>query len=94
MSGASTSGLTTVLRHLDFVQPRFDSFVSPRRRYVCLLRAIAMVLATKAGDQRQDSKVQHRAGEALKAMPKMEDCFVAGLAGDYGEVCFGFLAQL
>ena len=93
ISGDSTPGLTSVLRHLDFVQPRFESFVAPRRRYVCLLRAIAMVLATKAGDQRLDNKVRHRANEALKAMSKMDDCFAAGLAGDYGEVCLEFLRK-
>ena len=61
-------GLTSVLRHLAFVQPRFESCVSPRRRYVCLLRAIAMVLARKAGDERLDSAVQRRAEAALTAM--------------------------
>ena len=91
LAGASTPSLTSVLRHVDFVQPRFESFVSPRRRYVCLLRAIAMVLATKAGDERLDSKVQRRAEAALKAMSQAKDCFVAGLAGDYGEVCLEFL---
>jgi hypothetical protein len=90
-SGASTPGLQSVLRHLDFVQPRFESFVTPRRRYVCLIRAIAMVLAIKAGDDRLDSAVRRRAEAALKAMDKSEDCFVAGLAGDYGEVCLEFL---
>ena len=83
-----------MLRHLAFVQPRFESFVvSPRRRYVCLLRAIAMVLATKAGDERLESAVQRRAEAALSAMEKSEDCFVAGLAGDFGEVCLEFLRK-
>ena len=66
--GASTPSLKSVLRHMSCVQPRFESFVSPRRRYVCLLRAIAMVLAPKAGDVRLDSKVQKRAQEALQEM--------------------------
>ena len=91
--GASTPSLKSVLRHLSFVQPRFESFVSPRRRYVCLLRAIAMVLASKAGDVRLDPAVQRRAEEALQEMSKSEDCFVAGLAGDYGEVCLEFLRR-
>ena len=92
-AGASTPGLKSVLRHLAFVQPRFESFVSPRRRYVCLLRAIAMVLARKAGDERLGSAVQRRAEAALTAMSKSSDCFVAGLAGDYGEVCLEFLRK-
>jgi len=50
-----------------------------------------MVLAIKAGDDRLDSAVRRRAEAALKAMDKSEDCFVAGLAGDYGEVCLKFL---
>jgi len=90
-TGASTPCLKSVLRHVDFVQPRFESFATPRRRYVCLLRAIAMVLAVKAGDDRQDSGVQRRADAALKVMGQSEDCFIAGLAGDYGEVCLEFL---
>ena len=90
-TGASTPCLKSVLRHVDFVQPRFESFVSPRRRYVCLLRPIAMVVATKAGDDRQQTEVRKRAEKALQAMSKAEDCFAAGLAGDYGEVCLEFL---
>ena len=90
-TGASTPCLKSVLRHVDFVQPRFESFVTPRRRYVCLLRAIATVLAIKAGDDRLGAGVQRRADEALKIMAQSADCFVAGLAGDYGEVCLEFL---
>ena len=90
-AGAPTPCVKHALRHLAFVQPRFESFVTPRRRYVCLLRAIAMVLAVKAGDERLDSAVQRRANAALQAMGKSEDCFIAGLAGDYGEACLEFL---
>ena len=86
-SGDSVAGL---LRHFDFVQPRFESFVAPRRRYVCLVRAIAHVLATKAGDWRLKPAVRQRAEAALEAM-RGGDCFTAGLAGDYGEVCLEFL---
>ena len=71
--GDSTPSLTSVQKHMRFVQPRFESFVTPRRRYVCLLRAVAMVLATKAGDGRLDSKVQKRADAALNAMSNFED---------------------
>ena len=51
--GGSMGGyLKSCLRDLQYVQPRFESFVTPRRRYVCLLRAIAHGLALKAGDER------------------------------------------
>ena len=73
------------------MQPQFERFVTPRRRYVCLLRAIATALAIKAGDDRLDAGVQRRADAALKIMAQSADCFVAGLAGDYGEVCLEFL---
>jgi hypothetical protein len=63
-AGAPTPCVKNALRHLAFVQPRFAGFVTPRRRYVCLLRAIAMVLAVKAGDERLDSAVQRRANAA------------------------------
>ena len=50
-----------------------------------------MVLALKAGDERVSSAVQRRADAALRSMGQSEDCFVAGLAGDYSEVCLEFL---
>ena len=52
-----------------------------------------MVLATKAGDERLESAVQRRAEAARRAMEKSEDCFVAGLAGDSGEVCLELLRK-
>jgi hypothetical protein len=88
--GAMAGDVKSLLRHFAYVQPRFESFVTPRRRYVCLLRAIAHVLALKAGDDRVESKVRKRAEAALEAM-QGGDCFTAGLAGDYGEVCLEFL---
>lgn len=91
--GGSLGDVRTSLRHLAFAQPRFESFVVPRRRYVCLLRAIAQVLATKAGDDRLGADVRARAEEALQAMSG-RDCFVAGLAGDFGELCLEFLRLL
>ena len=50
-----------------------------------------MALATNACDERLGSAVQRRADAALRSMGQSEDCFVAGLAGDYGEVCLKFL---
>lgn len=89
--GAPTPCLKRILRHVAFIQPRFESFVTPRRRYVCLLRGLAMVLVIKAGDDRQEPAVRRRAEKALQAMEKSSDSFVAGLAGDYCEVCLEFL---
>ena len=83
--------LMSCLRDLQYVQPRFESFVTPRRRYVCLLRAIAHVLALKAGDERIDKAIRVRSEEALARVGDCKDVFVAGLAGDYGEVCLQFL---
>ena len=72
--GGSLGGdLKSCLRDLQYVQPRFESFVTPRRRYVCLLRAVALVLAVKAGDARLDSGVRNRAQEALKKMGDPKD---------------------
>ena len=84
-AGASTPCVKSVLRH--FFQSRFESFVTPRRRYICLLRAIEMV----AGDERWGPGVQRRDKTTLQAMGKSSDCFIEGLAGDYGEACLEFL---
>ena len=61
-----------------------------RRRYVCLLCAIAHLLVLKAGDARQKTEIRSSAQAALDAMTP-DDCFTAGVAGDYGEVCLEFL---
>ena len=74
-----------------FVQPRFESEATPRRRYVCLLRAVAQVLMVKACDSRLEAAVRKRAKEALAAMEKRSDAVMAGMAGDYGEACVEFL---
>ena len=44
----------------------------------------------KAGDAREKADVRNRCEAALQAMTG-KDCFVAGLAGDYGEMCAQFL---
>ena len=85
--GSLGGGVKSVLRNLAFVQPRFESEATPRRRYVCLLRAIARVLMVKACDPRSEAAVRRRASEALTAMEKRSDAVMAGLAGDYSEAC-------
>ena len=93
-SGRCLGGdLRHALRHMSFAQPRFESFVVPRRRYVCLLRALPQFLAIRAGDDRQLPKIRAAAEAALEAMTG-SDCFTAGLAGDFGEVCLQFLRKL
>ena len=89
--GSLGGGVKSVLRNMAFVQPRFESEATPRRRYVCLLRATAQVLMAKAYDMRLDSKVRQRAKDALAAMEKRSDAVMARLAGDYGESCVEFL---
>ena len=52
---------------------------------------MAHVLAPKAGDERIEKATRVRCEEALAKMGDSKDVFVAGLAGDYGEVCLQFL---
>ena len=93
LGGGGTFGgdLKKCLRDMQHVQPRFESLATPRRRYVCLLRPLALELAIKAGDARLETKIQKRAEHALTSMMEAKDVFAAGLAGDYGEVCVEFL---
>ena len=44
----------------------------------------------KAGDKRENPDVRTRCEDALQAMT-CKDCFIAGLAGDYGEMSAQFL---
>ena len=89
--GSLGGGVKSVLRNMAFVQPRFENEATPRRRYVCLLRATAQVLMVKACDLRLPAAVRKGAKEALTAMEKRSDAVMAGLAGDYGEACVEFL---
>ncbi len=89
--GSLGGGLKSCLRDLQYVQPRFESFATPRRRYACLLRALALVLVVQAGDARRDSGTRDRCQGALKKMGDPKDVFVAGPAGDYGEACLEIL---
>lgn len=86
---ASTPGealVTHIIRHISFAPHRFESFVGPRRQYVCLLNAIFLCLAGVANDIRQDRAVRDRAVTAMESMTA-RDIFEAGLAGDFGEIC-------
>ena len=78
--------VTHIIRHISFAPHRFESFVGPRRQYVCLLNAIFLCLAGVANDIRQDRAVRDRAVTAMESMTA-RDIFEAGLAGDFGEIC-------
>ena len=80
--GRQGGDVTSLLRHFGFVQPRFESFVSPRRKYVCLYLAIAYLLVFKAADQRNDFATRNRAKKALAAMGG-EDALSAGVSTDH-----------
>ncbi len=92
VDGSQGGGVQRLLRHFSFVQPRFESFVGPRRKYVCLLTAIAMLLCNIANDPRQDKRKRERAVAALDAMTP-QDIFDCGLAADFSEVCLAFLRE-
>ena len=68
-SSCSAGFITHILRHLGYVAHRFESVSGPRRLYVCVMIAIAMLLADIAGDLRRDAKVRKRAEASLEATP-------------------------
>ena len=82
-----------MLRNLASVQPRFESEATPRRRYVCLFRATAQVLMVKAFGERLPADARRRANAAVAAMER-SDAVMAGMAGDYGEICVECLRVL
>ena len=74
-----------ILRHLGYAAHRFESVSGPRRLYVCLMLAIAMVLADIAGDTRRNAAERARAEKSLTAMTP-QHIMEAGLSGDFAEV--------
>ena len=83
-------GLAGILKHLSFVQPRFESFVGPRRKFICMIQAIIMLLCSIAADPRVKKPRRDRADAALDALTP-QDIIACGLAADFGEVCLSFL---
>ena len=57
-------GLNLVMKHFCFVKPRFESFVGPRRKYICLLQAIVMLLCGIV-----DTCVSRRRNAAARNLP-------------------------
>lgn len=90
VDGSQGGGLTSVLKHLSFAKQRFDSFVGPRRKYICLLQAIVMLLCGIAGDPRQKKAIRDRAEAALDAITPA-DTLACGMAADFAEECLAFI---
>jgi len=90
VDGCQGGGLTSVLKHMSFAKQRFESFVGPRRKYICLLQAIVMLLCGLAGDPRQDRGTRDRAEQSLDAITPA-DILTCGLAADFAECCLSFI---
>ena len=90
VDGSQGGGLTSILKHLSFAKQRFDSFVGPRRKYICLLQAIVMLLCGIAGDPRQKKAIRDRAEAALDAITPA-DTLACGMAADFAEECLAFI---
>ena len=73
-----------------FAAHRWESEIEPRRRYVCTLPAVALMLAGVATDVRLDAGRRNNAKACLDAMTSKE-LFRTGVAGDYAEVCQMFV---
>ena len=48
--GKQGGDVTKVMKHFCFAPHRFESWVEPRRRYACILHAVALLLAEVAGN--------------------------------------------
>ena len=88
--GQQGGGLSTALRHLSFAKQRFDSYAAPLRKYCCLIRAIAALLAVTAADDRNEPGMRERAQNGLAAMTA-KNIFTAGLTADYAEETVRFV---
>ena len=67
-SAGGSQPIKHILRHVGYAAHRFESVSGPRRLYVCLMLAIAMVLADIAGDTRRKPAERARAEKSLTAM--------------------------
>jgi hypothetical protein len=65
-SAGNSRPIQHILRHFGYAAHRFESVSGPRRLYVCLMIAIAMLLADIAGDTRRNAEDRKRAEESLK----------------------------
>ena len=91
-SGSQGGDVTAVLKDFCYAPHRFESWVEPRRRYACILHAVALLLADLAGDKRVAAGVRAMAERCLDAMTPQE-LLETGFAADWGEVCQRFLRK-
>ncbi len=84
--------VTHIMRHFSYAPQRFESDSDPRRKFVCCLNAIALLLADVAGDARRTKDERDRARKGLDVMTA-RDALEAGLAADYSEVGLRFLRK-
>ena len=78
-----------VMRHFSFAPHRFESWTGPRRKYICCMHAIALLLAEMAGDSRRLPSERALAEESLKSMT-CQNLIEVGLAADFGEICMRY----
>lgn len=90
--GSQGGGLTRIMRHFSYAEQRFDSFASPMRKYVCMVNAVALLLAAVATDGRLDRPTRLRATQSLEAMTE-ESLMSAGVTADYAEECTDFIRK-
>jgi hypothetical protein len=90
--GEQGGGLQKLMKHFSFAKQRFDSEADPLLRYCAMLRAIAMLLAFKAADERNKPEIRERAQKALEHMVP-EELVALGLTADYTQETLEFLRQ-
>ncbi|CAE7364086.1 unnamed protein product [Symbiodinium microadriaticum] len=86
----SQAGLEKTMRAFSFAQPRFDSTATPMMKYCLLVRAIAILCAMQAVDERNNKEIRHRAELALQRM-QGPSLFRCALTCDYTSECLRFL---
>ena len=92
----SSTGLTTVLRHMSFAAHRWESTVVPQRRYVFLQSSIALLLSLRAADLRLTGKERDRALSMLEThdpSPRSHSWPYGRLGDDAGRLVKIFEAQ-
>ena len=82
----SQIGVKHIMRHFSFAPQRWESDADPRRKYICCLNAVALLLCHVASDARQTRATRDRAKDSLRAMTP-RDIMETGLTGDFQEEC-------
>ena len=87
--GAQGGGITGIMQDFSWAPQRFESFAGPRRKYVCSLRAIVLLLCDLASDSRRKRPDRDAAEEALDAMTP-QNILEVGLTADFAECCIRY----